>query len=870
MSDPDDLPPETVKLRIRREAGGLWSRAKSALAGLWIRLRDSGLGDWYSRRWSGSKRFRVVNYLLGAFLVFNLIMWVAVTRNLPSAESLLTYQPPLPTMVRGINGEIVYSYARERRVQLRFVDFPKPLINAYLSAEDKTFWTHGGVDFGGLAGAVVDYVTKLGSDKRAKGGSTITQQVAKNILIGNEYSLTRKLKEMVVARRIEGVLSKQQILELYLNEIPLGRQAFGVQAAAQAYFGKDVGELTLAEDAFLAALPRGPEIYGRAKNADKAIERRNWVLDQMVKNEVVTPAEAAQAKAQPLGIIAKRGDNWDPANGYFVEEARRLLIEKYGETAADGPNSVYAGGLWVRTSLDPELQKATQDALRAGLMRYGGGRSFTKPIDHVDLDPDKWQSQLAGLGHSVSYLDWRVGLVIDQQSGQATIGFADGTKGTLIGAPAALREGDVIAAAPAGNGQWALRVVPEISGGMMLQQATSGRVLAIQGGFDAGLGSFNRATQALRQPGSTIKPFVYGTGLDYGMSPSTEVLDGKFCVYQGSKLGEKCFQNFGGAGGGGSTHTMRWGLEQSRNLMTVRIASDAGMDHVAQTIERVGIGKYPPYLAFALGAGDTTVQQMVNAYSALANNGVQFAPSVIDYVQDRSGKVIWRADNRRCNKCNMAQWDGKPMPRFTSRGKQVVDPRTAFQVVHMLEGVVTRGTAIALADLNLPLFGKTGTTSGPTNVWFCGGNQEIVGGVYLGYDQPRSLGGYAQGGTIAAPIFKQMIQATRPHWSTKPFVAPSDIHWVKVDRISGKRVFGGAPTSDPKSSIIWEAFKAESEARTGFSTDEIEGQRDALINAIKRGATSRSQAARASTGASDAAVPEAAPSNPPDAAVPGQ
>ena len=869
MSDPDDLPPETVKLRIRREAGGLWSRARSGVAGLGGRLRDSGLGDWYSRRWAASKRFRVVNYLLGAFLAINLILWVAVTRNMPSAESLLTYQPPLPTMVRGINGEIVYSYARERRVQLRFVDFPQPLINAYLSAEDKTFWTHGGVDFGGLAGAVVDYVGKVGSDKRAKGGSTITQQVAKNILIGNEYSLTRKLKEMVLARRIEGVLTKQQILELYLNEIPLGRQAFGVQAAAQAYFGKDVGELTLAEDAFLAALPRGPEIYGRARNADRALERRNWVLDQMVKNEAVTPAQAEQAKAQPLGIITKRGDNWDPANGYYVEEVRRLLIEKYGETAEDGPNSVYAGGLWVRTSLDPELQKATQDSLRTGLMRYGGGRSFIKPINHIDLDADKWQSQLAALGTSVSYLDWRVGMVIQLGDGRATIGFADGTKGALVGVPASLREGDVIAAAPAGAGQWALRVVPEISGGMLLQQASSGRVLAMQGGFDPGLGSFNRATQAMRQPGSTIKPFVYGTGLDYGMSPSTEVLDGKFCVYQGSKFGQKCFQNFGGGSGSGN-HTLRWGLEQSRNLMTVRIANDAGMDHVAQTIERVGIGKYPPYLAFALGAGDTTVQQMVNAYSALANNGIQYSPSVIDYVQDRSGKVIWRADNRRCDKCNMAQWDGKPMPRFASRGKQVMDPRTAFQIVHMLEGVVTRGTAVTLSDLKLPLFGKTGTTSGPTNVWFCGGNQEIVGGVYLGYDQPKALAGYAQGGTIAAPIFKQMVQATRPRWSTKPFVAPSDIHWVKVDRISGKRVFGGSPGSDPKASIIWEAFKAESEARAGFSTDEIESQRDALINAIKRGSSARSQAPHAQPGAAEAVVPDTAPTIAPDAAVSGQ
>ena len=870
----DDNAPESVHLRIRREARGLFSGAKALLIGVWAwlaglrgRLNDSRFGQWHARRWGESKRFRIVNYILGAGFAGFLALWIAVTWNLPSADRLLTYQPPLPTMVRGVNGEIVYSFARERRVQLRYVDFPKPLINAYLSAEDKTFWTHGGVDFGGLAGAVVDFVSKLGSGERAKGGSTITQQVAKNILIGNEYSITRKLKEMVLARRIEGVLSKEQILELYLNEIPLGRQSFGVEAAAQAYFGKSVSELSLAECAFLAALPRGPEIYGREKYADRALERRNWVLDQMVKNGAVSAAEAAQAKAQPLGIIPRRAEVWDPSTGYFIEEVRRTLIEQYGESADKGPNSVYAGGLWVRTSLDPELQKATQDSLRAGLMRFGGGRAFSKPIDHIDVDDDKWQSQLAALNKSISYQDWRIALVIERAGPRATVGFADGKTGVLAGVPDALKKGDVIAVAPAGNG-WALRVIPEISGGMLLQEVYSGRVLAMQGGFDAGLGSFNRATQALRQPGSTIKPFVYGTGLDFGMSPSSEVVDGKFCVYQGSKFGQKCFQNFGGGSGSG-THTMRWGLEQSRNLMTVRIANDTGMEHVVKTIERVGIGTYPPYLAFALGAGDTTVLKMVNAYSALANNGVQYTPSTIDYVQDRNGKVIWRSDNRRCEKCNMAEWDGKPMPRLAARGKEVMDPRTAFQVVHMLEGVVTRGTAVTLKDVGVPLFGKTGTTSGPTNVWFVGGNQQIVGGVYLGYDKPANLGGYAQGGTIAAPIFKQLVQATKPRWSERPFVAPKGIFWVRVDRISGKRVLDGMPGSDPKSSIIWEAFKAESEVRTGPSSEELTAQRDALLNAIRRGSSRRSAGA-VEAGPGDATEPKDTPSIAADPAVAGQ
>ncbi len=829
MTEPGS-PQENTHLRIRREAHGYWHSGR----------------DWFLANWRERRAFRLAGYALGGLLALWLLMWVTVGRNLPSADKLLDYQPPLPTMVRGINGEIVYSYARERRVQLRFVDFPRPLINAYLAAEDKTFWSHGGVDYTGLAGAVIDYALKFGSGERAKGGSTITQQVAKNILIGDEYSVTRKLKEMILARRIEGVLTKQQILELYLNEIPLGRQSFGVQAASRAYFGKDVDQLQLHEAAFLAILPKAPERYGRERYADMALTRRNYVLDQMVANGWATPQQAAAAKAMPLGLVPRRNDSYASDVGYFVEEVRRRLIEKYGEKAEDGPNSVYAGGLWVRTSLDPQMQKATQDALRAGLLRYHSGKGYRGPIARItDLDPDKWQSQLIAANKSISYQNWRVGVVISRSGNSARIGFTDGDTAPLTGLPDALRAGDIIAAAPVGGSAYGVRIVPEVSGGMVLESAQTGRVLAIQGGFDPGLDSFNRAVQAKRQPGSTIKPFVYATGLDNGMTPATMVLDGTFCVYQGAQLGQKCFRNFDNRGVGGS-HTMRWGLEQSRNLMTVRIANDAGMDKVVRTIKAVGIGDYQPYLSFALGAGETTVLQMVNAYAALANNGVQFAPSVIDFVQDRNGKVIWRADTRRCIRCNMAQWDGKPMPRLAPRGKQVMDARTAYQTVHMLEGVVTRGTATRLRDLNLPLFGKTGTTSGPTNVWFAGGNQDFVGGVYLGHDQPRSLGGYAQGGSYAAPIFKDLIVATRARWSSLPFVAPADVRMVRIDRVSGKRVFAGDPGNDPKSSVIWEAFKADSEPERATRLDEVARQRDALLAAIRRGVEARANPSQGS------------------------
>jgi penicillin-binding protein 1A len=827
MADSASPDGENLHYRVRREASGVLARLRQA---------------WREKRW-----FRWLGYAAGLGLLVFGVLWILVGRDLPSTDKLLTYEPPLPTVVRGIDGQIVYSYARERRVQLRFVDFPKPLVDAFLSAEDKTFWSHGGVDYPGLAGAVVDYVSKVGSGRRAKGGSTITQQVAKNILIGNEYSVGRKLKEMILARRIESTLSKQQILELYLNEIPLGRQSFGVQAAARAYFGKDVADLKLNEAAFLAILPKAPETYGRAKNAGVAMGRRNYVLDQMEKNGWASAEAVAQAKAEPLGIIPRRVESYDPSVGYFVEEVRRQLIQKYGEKEEDGPNSVYAGGLWVRTSVDPQMQKAVQDALRTGLLRYHGNRGWAGPIEHVKLDRDKWQTQLITLNKSISYQDWRVGIVVERDGSTGTIGFPDGKTGRLTGIPDALREGDVIAVAPVGGSSYAVRTIPEVSGGMVVESPANGRVLAMQGGFDAGLASFNRATQAERQPGSTIKPFVYATALDYGMTPATMVSDSSFCVYQGT-AGQKCFRNFGGEGGSGN-HTMRWGLEQSRNLMTVHIANDAGMPNVTRTFSRVGIGNYQNYLSFALGAGETTVIQMVNAYAALANNGVQYPASVIDYVQNRNGKVIFRADSRRCTGCNMAQWDGKPMPRLEPRGKQVLDPRTAYQVVHMLEGVVTRGTAVVLRDLKLPLFGKTGTTSGPTNVWFVGGSQKYVAGVYLGYDQPRSLGGYAQGGRIAAPIFKQFVQATRERWSSLPFVAPEGIRMVRIDRVTGKRVFGAEPGNDPKAGVIWEAFKPDTEPARTTRADDLVKQRDALFAAIQRGKAARQQAAQAAAGA---------------------
>ncbi|QUT05886.1 transglycosylase domain-containing protein [Sphingobium phenoxybenzoativorans] len=811
-----------------------------------LRRGAGGVSAWFQDRVRNKWARRALWLLAGIVILFSLF-WVIFARDLPDARTLLAYEPPLPTIVRDVNGQPVYSYARERRVQLQYADFPPMLIHAYLAAEDKTFFSHHGVDIPGFFGAVFDYVRKFGSGERAKGGSTITQQVAKNLLIGDAYSPTRKIKEMILAYRMENVLTKQQILELYLNQIFLGRNAYGVQAAARAYFDKDVGELKLNEMAYLAILPKGPANYRPESETgyQRAIERRNWALGEMRKNGWINDAQYREALATPLSTVRQRGSPYGTAGGYYIEEIRRRLMEKFGEKASDGPNSIYAGGLWVRSPLDPVMQDHAAEALRAGLIRYDAGKGWSGPVGEIQMS-DNWRRDLAVSNIGIDYQDWKAALVVSKTSGSAELGFTDGTTGTLPASGAqmlyrrtdrpafdSLKAGDLIVVTKNGGG-WALRNVPGVSGGMVIEDTHGGRIHALQGGFDARLSSYNRATQAMRQPGSTIKPFVYAAALDNGMTPASIIVDGPFCVFQSIRLGQKCFRNF--SGGGAGPQTMRWGIEQSRNLMTVRAASQTGMERVVRTIKAMGIGDYQPYLSFALGAGETTVARLTNAYAMLVNHGRQLDAKVIDYAQDRHGKVIWPERWQPCQGCNMPNWDGRAMPRFSNEGQQVMNPMTAFQMVHITEGVIQRGTATVLRDLDRPLFGKTGTTNGPTNVWFVGGSPDLVAGVYLGYDTPRSLGGYAQGGRIAAPIWKQAMAPILKDMPKTPFIAPNGIRMVRIDRRSGKRVYGAWPTDDPKASVIWEAFKPETEPRRTIRKEEVEAQDKA---AARTGATGR-------------------------------
>lgn len=818
------------RLRLRRDSNAVIA---------WFR-------EMWARRW-----FRWLGYLALAGLLGLILIWVIFARNLPSVDQLRDYQPPLPTMVRDAEGKPVHSYARERRVQLEYAEYPQLLVRAYLAAEDRTFFEHGGIDYPGIATAIVTNMTNSG---RPVGASTITQQVAKNLLLTNEVSYTRKIRELILAKRIEGALTKEQILELYLNEIPLGRRSFGVQAAARAYFDKDVDQLALHEMAFLAILPKAPETYGRARNAEKAITRRNFVLGEMYRNGWITAAQRDAAQAMPLGLTNSGNTAIAQVGGYYMEEVRRQLIDQFGETPDDGPLSVYGGGLWVRTAYDGVKQAATTKALRNGLIRYDAGKGWSGPIATIEAD-DQWQSRLASSFIGIDYDNWRIAAVLSKSAAAARIGFANGDTGSLPASAAtqgyrktggsafsAMRPGDLIAVKATAPGVYQLRNIPEVSGGMIVESPHSGRIYAMQGGFDVRLSPFNRATQAERQPGSTIKPFVYATALDNGMTPATMIVDGPFCVYQGARFGNKCFRNFGGGGGSGE-HTMRWGLEQSRNLMTVRTASQIGMEPIVDTIETMGIGKHEPYLSTALGAGTTTVEKITNAYAMLANHGRELKPRLIDYAQDRRGKVIFPKNWRPCDGCNMKDWDGKPMPRFARTGRQLMDPMTAYQVVHMLEGVVQRGTAVRLRDLGVPLFGKTGTTSGPKDVWFVGGSPDVIAGVYIGFDQPRDMGGYVQGGSFAAPIFKDFFQGSLMDAPPVPFTAPKGIRMVRIDRQSGRRVYGSWPGSDPKAAIIWEAFKPESEPRRTIREEEIKP--------IKTQKRTTGPAQKGSTGRSD-------------------
>ena len=738
-----------------------------------------------------------------------LMIW-KYQQDLPDYTQLQNYEPPVMTRVHAGDGSLLAEYARERRLYLPAASIPPLVKQAFISAEDKNFYSHNGIDLEGVGRAV----TVLVQGKRAQGASTITQQVAKNFLLTNERTFDRKIREALLAVRIESAYPKEKILELYLNEIYLGLGNYGVAAAALNYFDKSVGELSVSEVAYLAALPKGPSNYQPFSHHDKAIDRRNWVIQNMVSNGFVSPEDGEKAKQEPLGVNPRVLSPDTFAAGYFAEEVRRELSDRYGE------KKLYEGGLSVRTTLDPKMQGWARKALVEGLVRFDEQHGWRGAIRHVDLGGD-WGPPLADIQAFNDVRPWRLAVVLDTGDTSTRIGLqpgrdkagevlADREVGqlTLDGARwtgkkslrALVQPGDVIYVELMDGkpGQFRLRQVPDISGALVAMDPYTGRVFAMVGGFSFDQSEFNRATQALRQPGSSFKPFVYAAALDNGYTPSSIVLDGPIEIDQGPGLGIWRPANDDDEGSG--PHTLRYGIEHSRNLMTVRLAKDIGMPLIVEYAKRFGIyDDMLPVLSMSLGAGETSVMRMVTAYSMLANGGKRIKPTLIDRIQDRWGNTIYRHDERVCEGCDAESWSDQPEPRLVDKRQQVLDPLTAYQITSILEGVITRGTGQSIKELNRHLAGKTGTTNDAKDVWFVGYSADLAVGLYIGYDQPRTLGATAYAAQYAAPVFRDFMRLALKDKPDVPFRVPPGIKLISVDLRSGLRSGG-------QGSIV-EAFK---------------------------------------------------------------
>ncbi|MGE0668652.1 MAG: penicillin-binding protein 1A [Sphingomonadales bacterium] len=745
---------------------------------------------------------------------------------LPDVDQLRNYEPPVTTRIHASDGRLIGEYARERRLFVPLEAIPERVIQAFMAAEDKNFYDHGGIDYLGVVRAVFENVFNSISGQRLVGASTITQQVAKNFLLTNEVSFNRKIKEAILAYRIERAFDKDQILELYLNEIYLGQGmhpqgSYGVAAAAQSYFDKALSELDLAETAYLAALPKAPSNYHPVKHPEAAKGRRDWVLGRMYSDGFISRDERDAAIAEPLRMRAPQGERVFTAD-YFNEEIRREIAQLYGYDA------LYDGGLSVRSTLDSRLQGIAEQALRHGLVTYDRRHGWRGPLAQITLDD--WKKKLAALKLSTGPREWRLAAVLAVNGTGAQIGTIDGDRGTIpfsrlswarptlenqnVGAAPSkpsdvVKPGDVIVVEKAtdegaGAHEYALRQIPKAEGAIVAIDPHTGRILALVGGFDYNASQFDRAMQAARQPGSAFKPFVYAAALDSGFTPSDLVLDAPFVMDQGPGLPKWRPQNYSNEFYGPST--LRMGIEKSRNVMTVRLAQQVGMAKISAYAENFGITKnMPKVLAMSLGAGETTVLKLTTAYAMLVNGGKRITPSLIDRIQDRWGRTVYRHDKRPCQGCGSVAWSHQPAPAIPDNREQVVDPATAYQMVSMLEGVVQRGTGARISAVGKPLAGKTGTTNDNFDNWFVGFAPDLAVGVYVGFDNPHTLGSRETGASSAAPIFQEFMEKALKGQPAIPFRIPPGIRLVRVNSKTG------LPTSPEDHNVILEAFKPGTE-----------------------------------------------------------
>ncbi len=815
------------------------------------------IGRWTLRAVSGVSVL-VITGLAAVFVIF----W-AYGKQLPNFDKLADYEPPIVSRVYAGNGKLIGEFASEKRVFVPINRIPKRVIHAFISAEDQRFYVHNGVDLLGMVRAAWITVSNIGGSGRMVGGSTITQQVAKNFLLSADKTLERKVKEIILSLRIEQVLTKDQILELYLNEINLGNRAYGVGAAAQVYFGKALNELTVAEAALLGGLPQAPSRYNPLRNPKEAKRRRDYVIKRMLSDGYITDAQAKQALATPIKVVHKK-KYISSGSEYFVEEVRRILLAKYGEA------KLKLGGFNVRSTLDPELQGYADKALHDGIVAYDRRHGYRGPVTSLsdkygDAWASGWKQKLAKVDPPAGYGHWKLAVVLDLDKKEAKIGFKDGKRGTIplkeltwarkqgdrkrasgiiihdatgprIHKPGdVLKLGDVVLVEPVTkdrkgkeypDGTYTLRQIPIATGAIIAMDPHTGRVLAMKGGFSFWISQFNNATQAMRQPGSAFKPVVYLTALENGFTPSTLILDAPVVVKMSNGRKYKPRNSSGKFYG---PTTMRRGLELSRNVMTIRLAERVGLEKVAEMATRLGVLDHPePVMAMALGAYETTPLKLATAYSMIVNGGKRVTPTLIDRIQDRHGRTVYRHDTRECPACKDVKWEHQDMPVLPDKREQMFSAQSAFQLVTLMEGVVQRGTGRRVLAVKRPLAGKTGTTNDAVDAWFVGFSPDLVVAVWVGFDKPVSLGYGEEGGRTAAPVFRDFMIKAIGDKPPVPFRVPKGLIAARVSLDTG------LPTKEGKR-VITEYFKPGREPtnRSAFSPDGIQpGGGDKKFEAI--------------------------------------
>ena len=735
---------------------------------------------------------------LGITILVIAILWV-FSNKLPDYKFLKSYKAPVSSKVYSGDGELVNDFSSEKRIFVPYSSIPNKIINSFLSAEDKNFFNHPGVDAKGVLRATKNNISNFLSSKRLEGASTITQQVAKNFLLSNEVSINRKIKEAILAFRIERALSKERILELYLNEIYLGSGSYGIAAASLRYFDKPITELNYVEASLLAALPKAPSRYNPFKNKDLAKFRRNLVLKNLFENNFISEAQYNSFIKEPIKLKKRKKIYLEDAR-YYVEDIRKDIVKKFGF------ERVYKNGLNIKTPLNLKIQSASTNALRQGLINYDRRKGWRGALLKKKYK-NNWSEDLEKFRLENS-IDWKIAIVTNTDNEKIEIETDDKSSGFIKEKDVnwvkksnyPLNKGNIIYVKKRKNNLFELKQLPEINGSIVVMDPYTGRVLAMSGGFSFLQSEFNRASQALRQPGSAFKPFIYALALENNYQPSSLVLDAPLVLKQGDDLKLWKPENYGKKFYGLST--MRTGLEKSRNLMTVRIAQDLGLKKIINFSKKLGIYENPSeLLSISLGSAETTLLRLTSAYSSFVNGGKLVRPILIDRVQDGEGQTILNNENRKCDKCEQISYLSNKYPNIKDDFEQIFSPQTAYQITSMLEGAVQRGTGKGLKDLNLDIAGKTGTTNENTDTWFIGFTSKLIIGVYVGFDNPKSLGKKETGARTAMPIFKKFVKEYVKKEDARPFKVAENITLMVIDPKTGEKA-----SFNSKKTII-EVFK---------------------------------------------------------------